>query len=156
VNDLSPRRGLSASEIEARIDAVMTAATLAEKVGMMSGQGFFKAIREDGGVWGARPYRAGAGIDRLGVPAFFFTDGPRGVARGQSTCFPCTMARGASFDTDLERRIGEASPGLQPQRRCLHQPAAPPGLGAGAGNLWRRPRASGRNGGGAWHRNRRP
>lgn len=107
-NDLSPRRGLNQAEIDARIEAVMAAATMAEKVGMMSGKGFFKAIREDGGVWGARPYRAGGGIDRLGVPAFYFTDGPRGVARGQSTCFPCTMARGASFDTDLERRIGEA------------------------------------------------
>ncbi|WP_310475482.1 glycoside hydrolase family 3 C-terminal domain-containing protein, partial [Sandarakinorhabdus sp.] len=75
---------------------------------MMSGQGFFKQYKADGKVWGASPYRAGGGIDRLGVPAFWFSDGPRGVARGQSTCFPCTMARGATFDTDLERRIGEA------------------------------------------------
>ena len=84
------------------------AATLPEKVGMMSGTGFFQAFVEDGKVWGSRPYRAGGGIDRLDVPALWFTDGPRGVARGQSTCFPCTMARGASFDTELERRIGEA------------------------------------------------
>ena len=108
MNDLGPVRGLSNAEIAARIDAVMAAATLAEKVGMMSGKGFFAALRDDGGVWGARPYRAGGGIERLGVPAFFFTDGPRGVARGQSTCFPCTIARGASFDVNLERRIGAA------------------------------------------------
>jgi beta-glucosidase len=106
--DLLPAKGLAAAEIAARVDAVLAAATLAEKVGMMSGKGFFKAYKEDGKVWGSRPYRAGGGIERLGVPAFWFTDGPRGVARGQSTCFPCTMARGASFDTDLERRIGEA------------------------------------------------
>ncbi|MBC7519890.1 MAG: glycoside hydrolase family 3 protein, partial [Sandarakinorhabdus sp.] len=105
---LGPQRGLLPADIAARIDAVMAAATLAEKVGMMSGKGFFEAFKADGGLWGARPYRAGGGIDRLGVPAFYFTDGPRGVARGQSTCFPCTMARGASFDVDLERRIGEA------------------------------------------------
>lgn len=108
MNDLSPARGLSPAEIEARIEAVMAAATLAEKVGMMSGKGFFAALKADNRVWAARPYRAGGGIERLGVPAFWFTDGPRGVARGQSTCFPCTMARGASFDVDLERRIGEA------------------------------------------------
>jgi beta-glucosidase len=94
--------------IAARVEAILAAATLAEKVGMMSGQGFFQAFAEDGRLWGARPYRAGGGIERLGVPAFWFTDGPRGVARGQSTCFPCTMARGASFDPALERRIGEA------------------------------------------------
>ena len=96
------------SELTERVDAILAEATLEEKVGMMSGRGFFAAYQEDGGVWGARPYRAGSGIERLGVEPLWFTDGPRGVARGQSTCFPCTMARGASFDVDLEWRIGEA------------------------------------------------
>ena len=91
-----------------QVDAILAEATLEEKVGMMSGRGFFAAYQEDGGVWGARPYRAGSGIERLGVEPLWFTDGPRGVARGRSTCFPCTIARGASFDVDLERRIGEA------------------------------------------------
>ena len=93
---------------EAQAEELLADATLAEKVGMMSGKGFFAAYAEDGGVWGARPYRAGSGVDRLGIEPLYFTDGPRGVARGNSTCFPCTMARGASFDVDLERRIGEA------------------------------------------------
>ncbi|WP_353216311.1 glycoside hydrolase family 3 C-terminal domain-containing protein [Sandarakinorhabdus sp.] len=108
MTDLLPAPGLDAAAIAARIDAVLAQATLAEKIGMMSGRGFFAAIKADGGVWGARPYRAGGGIERLNVPALWFTDGPRGVARGQSTCFPCTMARGASFDADLEGRIGQA------------------------------------------------
>jgi len=102
-----PEKGLDAQQIAARVDAVLTEATLAEKVGMMSGKGFFRAFREDGGLWAGRPYRAGGGIERLEIPPFYFSDGPRGVARGNSTCFPCTMARGASFDTDLEYRIGE-------------------------------------------------
>jgi beta-glucosidase len=89
-------------------DLILGQATIEEKVAMMSGRGFFAAFAEDGGVWGARPYRAGGGIERLGVEPLTFTDGPRGVARGQSTCFPCSMARGATFDIDLERRIGEA------------------------------------------------
>lgn len=108
MSDLLPARGLDATAIPARVEAVLAQATLAEKVAMMSGRGFFADIKADNGLWGARPYRAGGGIERLGVPALWFTDGPRGVARGQSTCFPCTMARGASFDTGLERRIGEA------------------------------------------------
>ncbi len=108
MTDLSPAKGLTDTEIAERVDAIVAQATLAEKVGMMSGKGFFADYAADGGVWGARPYRAGSGVERLGVPPLYFTDGPRGVARGQSTCFPCTMARGASFDTDLERRIGEA------------------------------------------------
>ena len=104
---LAPKKGMSAADIAETVDAIMDEATLEEKVAMMSGQGFFKAFVEDNRVWGARPYRAGGGVDRLDVPALYFTDGPRGVARGNSTCFPCSMARGATFDTDLEMRIGE-------------------------------------------------
>lgn len=98
---------MTSDHIAKRVDVILGEATLSEKIGMMSGKGFFAAYAEDKGVWGARPYRAGSGIERLGVEPLFFTDGPRGVARGQSTCFPCTMARGASFDVDLEMRIGE-------------------------------------------------
>lgn len=95
-------------KIAAQVDAILAEATLEEKVAAMSGRGFFAADQEDRGLWGARPYRAGGGFDRQGIEPLWFTDGPRGVARGQSTCLPCTMARGASFDADLERRIGEA------------------------------------------------
>ncbi len=105
--DYSPKKGMSDAEIDGLVSAILSAATLEEKVGMMSGRGFFKAMKEDKMRWGARPYRAGGGIERLGVPALWFTDGPRGVARGNSTCFPVTMARGASWDRDLEQRIGE-------------------------------------------------
>lgn len=107
MSDFSPRKGMTEGEIERLIDDILAEASLSEKVAMMSGQGFFKAWVEDDRVWAARPYRAGGGIERLNVPALFFTDGPRGVAGGSSTCFPCSMARGASFDVDLERRIGE-------------------------------------------------
>ena len=98
---------MSETEIAETVEAILGEATLEEKVAMMSGKGFLEAMKEDGMRWGARPYRAGAGCERLGVPALYFTDGPRGVARGESTCFPVTMARGASWDRDLERRIGE-------------------------------------------------
>jgi beta-glucosidase len=103
----APEKGLSETEIETLIDAILAEASLEEKVGMMSGKGFFAQIAASGGLWAADPYRAGGGIERLGVPALYFTDGPRGVARGNSTCFPCSMARGASFDPDLENRIGQ-------------------------------------------------
>lgn len=93
---------------DSEADALLAELTLAEKVEMMSGQGFFDALAQDDRVWGARPYRAGSGNARLGIPPLLFTDGPRGVTRTGSTCFPCTMARGATFDADLELRIGEA------------------------------------------------
>lgn len=103
---LTPEKGLSSADAAGRIEDVLSEATLAEKVHMMSGHGFFASYRVNK-TWGAEPYAAGGGIERLGIPPLYFTDGPRGVARGNSTCFPCSMARGASFDPDLEHRIGQ-------------------------------------------------
>lgn len=107
-SDFAPRKGMTEEQISATVTRILDAATLEEKVAMMSGHGFLAAMQESGGRLGSHPYRAGGGCERLGVPAFYFTDGPRGVVRGESTCFPCTMARGATFDRDLERRVGEA------------------------------------------------
>jgi beta-glucosidase len=53
------------------------------------------------------PIVAGA-IPRLGVPGIRFSDGPRGAVIGRSTAFPVPMARGATWDLDLEERVGEA------------------------------------------------
>jgi beta-glucosidase len=47
-------------------------------------------------------------IPRLGIPGFEFLDGPRGVGLGTATCFPVSMARGASFNPVLEVAIGDA------------------------------------------------
>ncbi|MEM6895012.1 MAG: glycoside hydrolase family 3 C-terminal domain-containing protein [Bacteroidota bacterium] len=50
--------------------------------------------------------------ERLGIPAWVLSDGPRGArVRDKSidgvTTFPVAMARGASWNTDLEQRIHE-------------------------------------------------
>lgn len=45
---------------------------------------------------------------RLRIPPLSFTDGPRGIVIGHATGFPVAMARGATWDTDLERRVGDA------------------------------------------------
>lgn len=53
------------------------------------------------------PYPTGE-VKRLGLPNIRFVDGPRGVVSGSATCFPVTMARGATFDRELEEKVGEA------------------------------------------------
>ena len=60
----------------------------------------------DGGYHG-HPWPAAA-VERLGIPGIRFSDGPRGCVIGPATCFPVSMARGATFDPDLEERIGRA------------------------------------------------
>jgi beta-glucosidase len=62
-------------------------------------------LAEDG--YHKSPFRAAA-VERLGLSGFAFSDGPRGVVVDQATCFPVSMARGASWDLELEERIGEA------------------------------------------------
>ena len=89
------------------IKELLALLTLEEKIAMLSGSGeYLKHSRTE--TWGGAAYPAGSGCERLNIPYLQFADGPRGVVIGQATCFPCTMARGASFDRDLERRIGEA------------------------------------------------
>lgn len=89
--------------------------TLEEKVSLMSGVTSLKqelqGIQEDpdNKHYNYIPYAAG-GIDRAKIPPMLFCDGPRGVVCGtrKTTCFPVSMLRGASFDTELEEKIGHA------------------------------------------------
>jgi beta-glucosidase len=53
------------------------------------------------------PFHA-ARVDRIGMPGISFSDGPRGVVIGNATCFPVSMARGATWDPELEQRVGDA------------------------------------------------
>lgn len=83
--------------------------TLAEKLDCLDGDTDFWPGMADmtSGGYHAHPWPAAA-VPRLGVPGIDFVDGPRGSVVGAATCFPVSMARGASFDPDLEERIGEA------------------------------------------------
>ncbi len=50
-----------------------------------------------------------AALPRLGLGGLQFVDGPRGVVlEGGATTFPAPIARGASWDDELEERIGAA------------------------------------------------
>ncbi len=93
----------------ARARSVVAAMTPEEKLWCLDGDAPFWAgltyLGEDG--YHKSPFRA-AQVERLGLPGFAFSDGPRGVVVDQATCFPVSMARGATWDVDLEERIGDA------------------------------------------------
>ncbi|WP_045746881.1 beta-glucosidase [Actinoplanes rectilineatus] len=59
---------------------------------------------------------AGGAVERLGIPGVLFTDGPRGVVIDGSTAFPVSMARGATWDPELEQQVGTAM-GLEARAR---------------------------------------
>lgn len=66
-----------------------------------------EAMSNDENHYNVTPYAAG-GIDELNLPPMLFVDGPRGVVCGnwQTTCFPVSMARGATFSPELEEKVG--------------------------------------------------
>ncbi len=99
--------GGAAADVEAR--AVVAAMTPDERLWCLDGDLPFWAGLDDLGHGGyhKRPFPA-AYVARLGVPGFAFSDGPRGVVIGPATCFPVSMGRGATWDVDLEQRIGDA------------------------------------------------
>lgn len=66
-----------------------------------------RGVLEMGRRYNGRPLVAGA-VPRVGLPGIRFTDGPRGVVMYRSTAFPSSPARAATFDVDLEERIGDA------------------------------------------------
>lgn len=86
--------------------------TLREKALLLSGNFdifhhiWLSSVKKEGSVYNPRPIKT-FGCKRLNVPPIGFSDGPRGVTMGFSTCFPVSMARGASFDRDIERAVGD-------------------------------------------------
>ena len=96
--------------LEQEVKSIVDDLSLTEKVKMLSGHGFFeKFFGEENRQFGQRAYPAGSGNERHDIPSLYFCDGPRGARhKRNTTCFPVTMARGATWDRDIERRVGEA------------------------------------------------
>lgn len=97
-----------------RAAEIVRSLSLHEKVSLMSGTMLFHEVRSSIQKKGKAhyneiPYQAG-GIKEKGIPPVLFVDGTRGVVcgEGENVCFPVAVMRGASFDVELEERIGEA------------------------------------------------
>src|SRR4051794_11420334 len=94
--------------IEEQTDLLLAQLTPDEKLWLLDGDAeFWAGIAEMSTGYNLRPIIMGE-IRRLGIPGLRFSDGPRGVVMGASTAFPVSMARGATWDVDLEERVGVA------------------------------------------------
>jgi len=93
-------------EVEQLVQKYLEALTLEEKTRFMAGDGtMFRNGLSMGIRYNSYPLPVGK-IKRLNIPPWGFMDGPRGTVGGSSTCFPVSMARAATFDVNLEERIG--------------------------------------------------
>ncbi|AZO93138.1 glycoside hydrolase family 3 C-terminal domain-containing protein [Halocella sp. SP3-1] len=103
------RQKRSEDEINKLARKILAEMTLEQKVNQMSGDSFYTKEAVDNMMengYNLEPYYAGRD-EELGIPPIAFTDGPRGIVMGNSTCFPVSMARAASWDIDLEERIAD-------------------------------------------------
>ena len=97
---------LPSPEIEARARALLDQLDLDEKITLMYGDvsfwsGLVEMISKPKEFWVAGT------VPRLGLSGIRFSDGPRGVCLEGATTFPVAMARGATWDLDLEERVGD-------------------------------------------------
>lgn len=99
--------GASKERFQSEAQQLVQQMTLEEKTKLLCGDwDIIGNVIKHGHVYNPVPIKS-FGCERLGVPGIGFSDGPRGVVMNGSTCFPVSMARGASFDRDLEREIGD-------------------------------------------------
>jgi beta-glucosidase len=113
---------VSGTEVEKRVDAILSKMTLDEKLTIIGGINDFYI----------------QAIPRLGLTALRMSDGPLGVHDyGPTTAYPAGISLAASWDTELARRVGE-SMGRDARARGVHFILAP-GM-----NIYRAP-MNGRN-----------
>ena len=85
-------------KVATETDALMERMSLPQKIHEIRGQG---PIPQDEMWWAG-------GDEALDVAPWKMVDGPRGARAGKATAFPVAIARAATFDADLERRVGKA------------------------------------------------
>ncbi|MET4702628.1 glycoside hydrolase family 3 N-terminal domain-containing protein [Frigoribacterium sp. UYMn621] len=103
-------------------DRLIDRMTVREVLGLLDGDSPRRLLPFIPVLLGRRPFVAGA-VPRLGIPGIRFSDGARGVVIGASTAFPVTMARAATWDPELEERVGLAI-GLETRARGANYAAS--------------------------------
>ena len=105
----SVERRRSGERLELLVEELLAELTPAEKLGLLDGDlPFWDGLADMlGDGYNRTPIPMGC-VERLGIPGLLFSDGPRGVVMGHSTAFPVCMARGATWDRELEERVGTA------------------------------------------------
>jgi beta-glucosidase len=90
-------------DADRRAGLLLNALTRDERISLLAGDDLFGVAGQEDGHIGTLD-----GVERVGMPPVYFSDGPVGVRSGQATAFPASMAVAASFDREIARRHGAA------------------------------------------------
>lgn len=102
-------------DIDTLVDQLVASMTLKEKIDQMYGEKRGRSVPKflvNFFIKNRFPYVYVGKNKRLGIPPWVLSDGPRGARVMDKTVdgvttFPVAMARGASWDVDLERQVNE-------------------------------------------------
>jgi beta-glucosidase len=98
---------MTEDEIDKLADDVLSEMSLEQKVYQMSCDNDARYAPLNPPRYNFIPYYAGEDLE-LEIPGVKFTDGPTGVVMSyHSTAFPVSIARGSTWDTELEERVGD-------------------------------------------------
>jgi beta-glucosidase len=87
---------------------LLASMSLEQKIGQMTSNTSIEEYIPACIKYNDKPYVAGEDLG-LGIPGIKFSDGPAGIVMGDSsTCFPVSIARGATWDVELEEAVGDA------------------------------------------------
>jgi len=107
--DFPWKTGMTGAEVDSTARHLLAQMSLEEKIEQLHGDGNWLTLLKFGMRWkvlGLGRNVAYSGYNaRLGIPPLAAADGPRGLGIGTATCFPVSMARGATWDPTLERRV---------------------------------------------------
>jgi beta-glucosidase len=99
--------GLSDDDIEKKVAELISQMSLDEKIKQMAGtvpiSNIIKRLSDKDypDSWNTPENK------RLKIPSLKCVDGPRGAGTQNPTCFPVSMCRGATWDAELEERVGD-------------------------------------------------
>ena len=101
------------AEIDQLAESLLGQMTMDEKIEQLYGEEGSSLLKLAVNLFVLKrfPHMYIAANERLGIPPFVLSDGPRGArvadVYGGATVFPVAMSRGASWDVDLEARVND-------------------------------------------------
>ena len=92
----------TAKSADERAGLLLAALTREEKISLLGGDEFSGVLGREGSHTGTS-----LGVDRVGLPPVFFSDGPVGTRQGKATGMPSPMTLASTFSQDVAFRHAE-------------------------------------------------